>query len=186
MKKLILSKEFGEILKLDIEFGFPHLSEDNIRYRKDLGGGALFDAGAYTLSAARNLLGEDIKLVWANVICEKGFEVDVGGNAILVSNNTVANCSWAFGATYRNQIRLWTSDYDILCMRAFSKPNDYSTKIILRQNGIVVEEIEIGCDDHFVNMLTYFTNVERSSNVAIEHNQILRQAELLRSIVSFK
>jgi predicted dehydrogenase len=39
-------------------FGFPLGSPDNYRFRRELGGGAVFDVGCYTINAARWIMGE--------------------------------------------------------------------------------------------------------------------------------
>ena len=44
----------GKPILFQAQFGFPPLDKDNYRYRRDLGGGALLDAGSYTIHAARH------------------------------------------------------------------------------------------------------------------------------------
>jgi len=51
---LVKRGRIGEPVLFQARFGFPPLAPDNIRYRRELGGGALLDAGAYTVHAARS------------------------------------------------------------------------------------------------------------------------------------
>jgi len=176
IQDLINNKKYGDIKKVDIEFGFPHLKQSDIRYSKALEGGALFDAGAYTLSAARNLMGDDINVEWSKIISEKSYEVDTCGHAALTSGAIVLNCTWAFGANYRNQIRIWTSKFDIFCDRAFSKQSDYLAKLVVKQNGDIMKEIQIKPNNHFIKMLTYFADIVMTNNNIAEHSQVLQQA----------
>lgn len=182
LKEIVKSKKYGDIKKIDIEFGFPHLKRSDIRYRKELDGGALFDAGAYTLSAARNLVGDDINVEWSKIYSEESYEVDTFGQATLTSGNIVLNCSWVFGANYRNQIRIWSSNYDIFCDRAFSKPSDYISKLIIRQNANTVKEIQINPSNHFIKMLDYFADIVMSNENKTEHSQLLQQSYLINRI----
>jgi predicted dehydrogenase len=63
-KALLADGVLGEIRCFRSSFGFPPFADGaaNIRYKPELGGGALLDAGAYTLKATTFMLG-------------KGFEV---------------------------------------------------------------------------------------------------------------
>ena len=59
-KEILASGLLGEVRNFRSSFGFPPFADGaaNIRYQKSLGGGALLDAGAYTLKAATFMLGE--------------------------------------------------------------------------------------------------------------------------------
>ena len=183
LKKLLDSKKYGEVIKLDCEFGFPHLNKDDIRYNKHLCGGALYDAGAYTISAARNLLGDKGDVVWSKMIEPNEFEVDILGYATLVSQNKVANCVWGFGSSYSNKIRVWCEGAHILCDRAFSKTPDYSATIVIEQNGSVVDTISIGCDNHFVNMLSYFAQQVMGGGTGNENSEMVAQAQVIDKVI---
>ena len=57
LKEVINNETYGIVKKAFINFGFPHLNKTDIRYSRELGGGALLDAGAYTISAMNGLFG---------------------------------------------------------------------------------------------------------------------------------
>ena len=60
VKEILASGLIGDIRCFRSAFGFPPFPDGkaNIRYQKALGGGALLDAGAYTIKAATFMLGE--------------------------------------------------------------------------------------------------------------------------------
>lgn len=182
LQKILTSKKHGEIIKIDCEFGFPHLKQDDIRYSKELAGGAKFDAGAYTISAARQLLGCNGNVIWSELINGKGFDVDTVGYATIFSNGIVVNCTWGFGLSYSNKIRVWTEKGHILCDRVFSKQSDYPSEIVVEQNGNIIEVVKTGCDNHFVNMLIYFSNQVNQNSVESENYETLLQSELISLI----
>ena len=62
VKKLIRDGEIGEIHFFRSDFGFPPRDKNDIRYNKNLGGGALLDAGSYVVKAAQLFLGPDLIL----------------------------------------------------------------------------------------------------------------------------
>tara|TARA_R110001583_G_scaffold132895_2_gene284817 strand:+ start:4353 stop:5327 length:975 start_codon:yes stop_codon:yes gene_type:complete len=162
LKAILDSKEFGHPIKIDCEFGFPHLNTDNIRYKRSLSGGALFDAGAYTISSVRTLLNDNVQLKFANLESDKGYEVDTKGFAVLQANTTLCTCTWGFGLSYSNVIRIWTDDTIIVVDKAYSK-RETPQNISIFKNGKLENIIEIGAQNHFINMLKYFCDTTKSS-----------------------
>ena len=185
LKKLIINKKYGNVIKIECEFGFPHLASDNIRYQKKLCGGATFDVGAYTLSSVRQLLGHKTKVQWAKILTFSEFEVDTSGWASLTAGDAVANCSWNFGGSYSNKIRVWCENGHISCDRAYSKAPNFESNIVVEHNGVTVETLNTGKDNHFINMLTHFSKILVSSNSTIEHKELEEQSKLVNSVFSF-
>lgn len=153
LKEIIDHKLYGVPKKVFINFGFPHLPSADIRYNKGLSGGALMDAGAYTISAVQELF-PDNELVYSS-IDRQGYEVDVTGSAVFQTDDDI-KCflNWGFGLSYKNDIEVWTQDQHILVERAFSKPADYRAKISRSKNGKLSVDSDVPCN-HFVQMFNY-------------------------------
>jgi dTDP-3,4-didehydro-2,6-dideoxy-alpha-D-glucose 3-reductase len=161
LKELIESEKYGKMLFMEASFGFPHLSKDDIRYSRELDGGALNDAGAYTICAILNLLGSDSELIFSDLNTEDGYDVDTSGMAIFKRDNIKAVCKWAMGGSYKNEITIWCRKGHITVDRAFSKPETYESKIKITHNGKIIEEIVSGKDSHFLNMFDIlFLNIK--------------------------
>ena len=62
IKKEIENGKIGKVHSYHARFGFPRRDKNDFRYNKELGGGALLDAGGYVIKLATKLLGEDITL----------------------------------------------------------------------------------------------------------------------------
>lgn len=187
LKRLLDSNKYGEILSIEAKFGFPHLNEDNIRYSEDLGGGALNDAGAYTISAVLNLLGYNSKLIFSSLKSDSRYEIDTSGFAFFKNNNAPNSngvCFWAFGASYKNEITIWCENGIIVVERAFSKPPDHESKIKVFNNGIKVEEYKSGKDNHFITMLDFCAEKISNKDFYLENNKVLIQSDILESIRS--
>jgi NDP-hexose-3-ketoreductase len=185
LKRLLDSKKYGEILSVEAKFGFPHLSEDNIRYSKDLGGGALNDAGAYTISAILNLLGFNTKLIFSSLKSDSRYEVDTSGLAFFKNNSASTSngvCFWAFGASYKNEITIWCEYGNIIVERAFSKPPEHEAKIEVYNNGVKVEEYKSGKDNHFITMLDFCAEKIINKDFYEENNKVLIQSDILENI----
>ncbi|NIK77201.1 putative dehydrogenase [Paenibacillus castaneae] len=64
MKEIIASGEIGDIRGIRSAFTFNSAgSKGNVRFRKDWGGGSLYDVGCYPINAARLLLGKEPEAV---------------------------------------------------------------------------------------------------------------------------
>jgi len=185
LKELIESEKYGKMLFVDASFGFPHLSKDDIRYSKELAGGALNDAGAYTICAILYLLGSDSELIFSDLNTEDGYDVDTSGMAIFKKDNIKAVCKWAMGGSYKNEIIIWCEKGHIIVDRAFSKPETYDSEIKITHNGRLVERIASRRDNHFVNMMNEFVRLVSLSIITKSASKIIKQREILDDFGSY-
>src|SRR5258707_5144235 len=63
--KQVVENELGRIQSIEARFRFLLTNFSNVRYRYDLAGGALMDAGCYPVSLVRYLMGAEPKVVSA-------------------------------------------------------------------------------------------------------------------------
>jgi len=185
LKELIESEKYGKMLFVEASFGFPHLSKNDIRYSKELAGGALNDAGAYTICAILNLLGSDSELIFSDLNTEDGYDVDTSGMAIFKKDNIKAVCKWAMGGSYKNEIIIWCEKGHIIVDRAFSKPETYDSEIKITHNGRLVERIASRRDNHFVNMMNEFVRLVSLSIITKSASKIIKQREILDDFGSY-
>lgn len=159
LKEIIDNETYGVVKKVFINFGFPHLAKTDIRYSKELGGGALFDAGAYTISAMNGLFGEN---AYENSgIYFENHSVDVNGYAVF-NNTKNVQCflNWGFGLGYKNEIQIWTNEGVIMVDRAFSKPSNFAAKIYHIENGIeTIDSSYTG--NHFERMFEFVFSLDK-------------------------
>ncbi|MDB4534348.1 Gfo/Idh/MocA family oxidoreductase, partial [Vicingaceae bacterium] len=147
VKGLIAQGEIGGIRCFRSSFGFPPLDGDNFRYNKELGGGALLDAAAYTVRAAQLFLGNDIR-VEAATLNTMNTEVDLFGGAYLKSpNGMFAEVAFGFDNFYQCNYEIWGSKGKIIAQRAFTPGVEFKPTITLEQQGDVTN-YEIGAENH--------------------------------------
>lgn len=159
VQALIAGGVLGRLRSITGRFGFPHMQPQNCRYSRELGGGALLDAGAYVFAAAR-LLYESLPTdIFATLERDTGYEVDTGGAALLrFGGGEHAHLEWGFGRCYTNEISAWGEDGKLCVDRAFSKPPDLSTTITLvTPNGTCRTE-SVSPANHFTAMLDAFAD----------------------------
>ena len=181
---LLNKGDIGEIRAFRCSFGFPPFSEDsNIRYNKNLGGGALLDAGAYVLKATSFMMGEGFEVKSAFLKNNDQFNVDWFGGAFLVNKDKGIFSEVAFGFDnfYQCNYEIWGSKGKITSTRAFTAKADFSPTIILEKQGYK-EEIECPKDDHFGNMISYFMKIIKKQTFSTEWENIRVQAKLIEDV----
>ena len=180
VKKLLADNVIGEIRGLDVKFGFPPFPDGlkNIRYSKELGGGALLDSGAYTVKATTYLLGNDFQVKMAMCGKHHGYEVDLDGHLWLESpNGLVSKTTYGFHNFYQCGYEIWGEKGKITTSRAFTAKPDFEAEVRLEtQDGVKLEKFKA---DHFALMLDYVAKQISDSNFEYEYNQCLVQSRIL-------
>jgi NDP-hexose-3-ketoreductase len=184
VKTQIEQSTIGEIRLLRASFGFPPFNvATNIRYKKELAGGALLDAGAYTIMAAHFLLGQNQKVLAASLE-KKNWDVDYQGSAMLKNEaGIVSHLSFGFDNFYQNNIELWGSKGKMTIERAFTASPDFSPKVIIETQNIK-SEYSLAADNHFQKILNKFAECIVSDQHEYLFDQILCQSKLLSQIRS--
>ena len=136
VQELIAGDEIGQLRQLRSSFGFPPLDPTNFRFDASLGGGALLDAGAYTLKAAQFFLGQNLELLSAHLADTMDCGVDTNGSAHLVNPDQItAQLSFGFDHFYQCNFELWGSKGKLTATRAFTAKPDFSPEIIVERQG---------------------------------------------------
>ena len=162
-----------------ITFGFPKRALTDFRYNKRLGGGALLDAGGYTMRYASELLGPTAKVTTAQANYEPDFEVDVFGTATMVNANGVtAQLAFGMDNDYRCDIEVWGSKGTLTSGRILTAPAGYTPKCLLKQNQKYIE-YELPEDDAFGKSLLRFAACINDERTRFENYEILERQESL-------
>jgi len=161
IKKYIESSAHGRLLCVKAKFKIPHLEDSNIRYSKELGGGALLDVGFYPISAMQLLI-NDCEYNSGIVTSSEAYDVDLNGCAIFSNGHVFGIAEWSIGGCYSNQISLEFEGAVVQFERAFSKPFNLQTKVnITYSNGDDISQY-IEESDHFERLFKDF--ISRKKN----------------------
>jgi len=185
IKTMVNSDKIGELRCVKSSFGFPPFPDkDNIRYQKQLGGGALLDAGAYTLKVSQMFLGNHVFVDSASLFYDDHIGVDLWGSAYIKQKTGKLTSQVAFGFDhfYQCNIELWGSKGKLYSNRLFTSPSTYKPTIELETaEGKVVITLE--SDDHFKNMLLHFhhTILHKSARDS-EYKQNINQSRLIEEL----
>jgi len=176
--------ELGEIRLFRIDFGFPFRGNNDFRYNKSLGGGALIDCGGYTLKLASLLLGETASITDAALAYKCGFDVDICGLATLRNNEGIsAQVSFGMDNDYRCSLDVWGSNGSLSTNRVFTAPVGFEPTVTLKNSDGAVDH-KLKSDDSFANSIEQFKYcIQNSEARAANAKEILAQARLLEQFV---
>lgn len=180
VNQIVKSGEIGDVRLYRISFGFPMRAQNDFRYNKSLGGGALLDCGGYTFKYASMLLGPTAKLAYAQSNNIDGFGVDMYGSAALVNDEGVT-VQVAFGMDhhYKCELEVWCSKGTLYTNRILTAPAGFIPEVIIRKDS-EEENRPLPADDAFKKSILHFCRCIEDATVREDNYQVLlRQARLV-------
>lgn len=183
IKKILSGGEIGDIRLIKANFGFPMRAQNDFRYNRALGGGALLDAGGYTIKLATLLLGDTVKVDTARLNYLPDFGVDMYGSAVL-SNSDGLVCQIGFGmdCAYQCCLEVWGSKGRLYTNRIFTAPEGYQPQVTI-DTGNEVKNISLAADAHFEHSIEQFLQeINSPASRDNMYKEILLQAELVDSV----
>jgi predicted dehydrogenase len=183
VREMLAAGAIGAVRCFRSSFGFPPFADaQNIRYSRALGGGALLDAGAYTLKAVTFMLGPAFRVQAATLWTPPGADVDISGGAYLDNGQGLpAEVAFGFDHFYQCNYEVWGSKGRLLARRAFTAPPGFPPEVIL-ETAQGTETRTLPPDDHFANMLTHFAACLERRDFDDEYEQSLVQAALVQQV----
>ena len=180
IEEVVNSGEIGDVRLYRISFGFPRRSADDFRYNRSLGGGALLDAGGYTLKYAARLLGDTAEFKYAVLDHTDDPEVDIYGSAALVNEAGVtAQIAFGMDNDYRCELEVWGSKGTLRAGRVFTAPAGFVPTMTIKKNTSVWEQ-PLPADDAFRKSIEYFVRCMTDKETREEsYRAILKQARLM-------
>ena len=176
---VVKSGEIGDVRLYRISFGFPRREKNDFRYNKALGGGALLDAGGYTLKYANYLLGDTAKVIAATVNYLPEFEVEMFGSATMVNENGLtAQLAFGMDNDYKCEIEIWGSLGTITSNRILTAPAGFASSYTIKKNQEVGTR-DLPSDDAFLKSISRFVTCILDNRNRIDNYSILHRQESL-------
>lgn len=184
LKEIIDSGKIGKIRLYSLKFGFPKRAKGDFRYVRDMGGGALLDAGGYTLKLARLLLGDTTRIVCSILNQEAEYDVDLYGSATLINDeHTTAQVAFGMDNAYKCEIEVWGSHGTIKSERVFTAPPGMQTTATIYCNN-QEETVELAADDAFRKSIDKFRCcIENQQERNKIYEDIIEQAKLVEDVI---
>jgi dTDP-3,4-didehydro-2,6-dideoxy-alpha-D-glucose 3-reductase len=159
------AREGERLIDMRARFSIPELPATDIRYSKELCGGALLDVGYYPLSLAVALFGAPERLIAVGHV-DPELDVDLSGSALLTYSGFGCHCTWGIGSAYGNELELSFTRSSYIIPRSFSKPPGLALEVQkILPNGSKGEPIQISADDQFANLFAHFARLVRSGDL---------------------
>lgn len=169
----------GQLRSFSATFAIPARSPNDIRYRKDLGGGALLDVGGYPLRAASHLLGPELSVAGAAFKVDHEYGVDVAGGMLLRRSDGVpAHLTFGLEHRYTAAYQLIGSTGTLSMEHVFTTPAHH--RPVLRFDWQDRrEEVVLPASDQCVASVAAFVRAIREGPLV--DDTIITQARLLES-----
>ncbi|PWW08684.1 putative dehydrogenase [Paenibacillus cellulosilyticus] len=138
IRDLIASGAIGEIRGIRSAFTFNNPNDSaNVRFRKDWGGGSIYDVGCYPINAARLLLGQEPEAVTVNALFSPQHDdVDMMASGLIeFGGNVSLTFDCGMWAAFRNPLEVLGTDGIIEVPSAFVTPSEESGHIYLTTGG---------------------------------------------------
>lgn len=138
MKAIIASGEIGDVRGIHGTFTFNNAKDaNNVRYRRDMGGGSIYDVGCYPISAARLILGCEPEAVTVQAFHSPDHDhVDMMASGLIeFPTHTALTFDCGMWAASRNTLEILGTDGRIEVPYAFLGDADFTviTKNEVRQ-----------------------------------------------------
>lgn len=185
IKTFLGSNKKEDIKIINSLFTLPHTNEPGFRYDPKLGGSTLMDIGVYPISIIHELLSdENSELLLKRNYSEDGYSIDTSGFAVFqFKSGVICNAHWGMGSGYRNELDILTTNSSIYTDKIFSKPEDFSPKIILKDEFGFESEINCDSNNHFVSMFNYFVKfLSNKRERTKERDRLLKLSKILDEI----
>lgn len=182
VKDLINSGRIGKIYSFYGKYGFPNPSKNNIRFKKDLGGGILNDAGCYPICASRMIFEKEP----TGVMCQSTLDkngIDIKTTIHLkYDDNQYAEMITGYGLFYQSSYSIWGTKGLIELSRSYNIPSNMKPIISLSsikgKKNILVQPA-----NHFELMVSSFSKEIMKKHLSdfIFEDDLLKQAKVMQA-----
>ncbi|MDD9269758.1 Gfo/Idh/MocA family protein [Paenibacillus sp. GCM10023248] len=138
IKQIIDSGEIGDIRGIHGAFTFSNPGDKtNVRYKREWGGGSLYDVGCYPISAARMILGREPEAVTTHAFFSPEHDdVDMMMSGLVeFSGNVALTFDCGMWAGFRNTLEIVGATGRIEVPSAFVTPTEESGHFIVHAGG---------------------------------------------------
>jgi predicted dehydrogenase len=135
VRRLVASGRIGRLSAVQSWFSYANDDPANIRNQLDVGGGALYDIGCYSINLSRMLFGAEPVGVMASMVREPGSGVDVLSSAILEFETGTATFTVSTRLEPDQRVHLYGTEGRISIEIPFNIPPDRPTRIVVTAGG---------------------------------------------------
>lgn len=148
VKELVDEGTVGKLKFIDSHFCFNEMNKANIRFIKDLGGGASYDVGCYNLNVIRYIIGKDPIAVYAVGEIGASSGVDESSCIMMEFEGGIQATSYSsLISGFRSEYTIVGDEGTIHVPVMFNQKGE--TRIIIKKDNST-EELIINCPDNYM------------------------------------
>ena len=133
--EIVASGEIGRLVSVQSWFSYFNDDVTNIRNIREVGGGALFDIGCYSVNLSRMLFASEPRHVSAALVRDPVMEVDVLTSAILTFDDGIATFTCSTRAEDDQRVHIYGTSGRISIGIPFNIPPDRPTEVYVSAGG---------------------------------------------------
>ena len=181
--EIIHNGMLGEIFSFHGMYGFQAVPKDDIRYKKELGGGVLNDAVCYPVCASRIIFHKEPIGVSCNLQVDKKTGIDERATVTLIyGQEQFAQMAVGYGLFYQSLYSVWGTEGFLKLSRSYNIPSDMPASLTINSNK-ENKELTIKPENHFLLMVDGFCKEilgMKSASFDFE-NDLLKQAKVMQA-----
>jgi NDP-hexose-3-ketoreductase len=182
-RSLVAAGEVGVIRSFSGAFGIPPTTTDGIRYRPELGGGALSEVGCYPIRAAQTFLEPTIEVLGAVLEFDRSLGVDVAGSAQLRgANGVIGLCTFGLVHSYRSTYDVWGSRGRLVLEWAFTPSREARPVLRLQQQDRETRFTATAFDQFIGTMGAFHEAIVDKATRGRHRRDLVEQSELLARV----
>lgn len=189
IKDIIKKGAIGKPFLFQGLFGFPPRPAEDIRYKKDIGGGSLNDAGCYPAFMARKILASEPISVTCHLVFDSKKGVDVQGSVLLEFPSEIsAMIGFGFDQVYQNNYSIWGQKGIVRTNRAYAVPPTLKPTVELITNENASEKtqaIDVPAVDQFALSFRNFCETILGNDrmqMKATYDALLSQARMMEAM----
>jgi len=133
--QLVRDGQIGDLVNVHSYFSYHNTDPDNIRNRKDIGGGALMDIGCYCVSLSRFIFAAEPKRLAARAESDPTFGTDRLTSAVMEFDRGSATFTCATQLAGYQRATIYGTRGWIEIEIPFNAPNDRPCNILVNRDG---------------------------------------------------
>lgn len=134
VKKLVDKGDIGSLQTLHTMFTYYKDDPENIRNRRETGGGGMMDIGCYALSASRYIFDEEPEKLVSSIDYDPTFKIDRLTSGILEFSRGTATFTCSTQASHQQSVEIYGTDALLEVEIPFNPPWNGSTHIYKHTN----------------------------------------------------
>ena len=181
IKNILKSNILGDLINIESKFTAPIHDTKSFRFKKSLGGGAVYDMGIYPLSLNIFLFNNlDPKLIDSKIYFSKKHNIDLRGSIITMHKKATFKQEWGFNMGYQNYLKIKGSKGELRADFIFSKKNIDNGIIKIKKKKIKTKKIKTKNANQINLAFTHYLN---KKNTLKDKIKTIKLSRLINTIL---